>query len=450
MNVQEAYMILGVNSSDGDEIIKKRYRELIKLYHPDKHLEDNFQLATRKTQEINAAYELIAKVRGGDSEDSNWDLTVNMTYKGPKRPKGRINSNAYILRSKFGYDDIQVIWNPRKEDEYTFLNSFYKNIIKKLSSFKNDYDVLYVAPIIKRIEIFAAAEYIDAYRCVCDLYEINDVDGASIIIRIPTVCDVSDEVINLPVKLVYDVSVCKEPYAIKIFLQESGQYIGKYAGSQYSGSMYAACLVLLSQLVGVQIQGKIIDIGYNTYYDYENKCHKKQQFLNIRLDFSTMQPKRAKCVFAKNQNYIDELIDIYKKWSAFVNEYLYDKTFQVRNTEFLLKEKFNETSKKKIISPCVYKLSYRVFEGDNPRPQGEAICDDFSMLKFLSKKDLELLCDIYTFTSEYEMLRSHCKSKNRYFRYESENYIFILSISRQKSRNGPEHWHNVNVKIYLK
>ncbi len=65
----EAYGILGLSREDSDEDVKKKYRELVKKYHPDimrgKGLEDDFiELATRKLQEINSAYEEVKKERG--------------------------------------------------------------------------------------------------------------------------------------------------------------------------------------------------------------------------------------------------------------------------------------------------------------------------------------------------------------------------------------------------
>ena len=67
--LENAYKILGVSSSDDMKTIKKAYRELVKKYHPDiikaQGKDENYlKEATRKTQEINEAYELIKKVRG--------------------------------------------------------------------------------------------------------------------------------------------------------------------------------------------------------------------------------------------------------------------------------------------------------------------------------------------------------------------------------------------------
>jgi len=62
--LSEAYHRLGIPEDSSPEVIKSRYRELVKKYHPDilqgKGLDANFiESATKKLQEINAAYERI-------------------------------------------------------------------------------------------------------------------------------------------------------------------------------------------------------------------------------------------------------------------------------------------------------------------------------------------------------------------------------------------------------
>ena len=53
----DPYKVLGVEPGASDEEIKKAYRRLAKKYHPD--LNPGDELAARKMQEVNAAYEQI-------------------------------------------------------------------------------------------------------------------------------------------------------------------------------------------------------------------------------------------------------------------------------------------------------------------------------------------------------------------------------------------------------
>ena len=65
--VDDAYTILGIDSSATDDEVKKAYREMAKKNHPDKvsYLgEDVRKAAEQKFQEINNAYDKIKKQRG--------------------------------------------------------------------------------------------------------------------------------------------------------------------------------------------------------------------------------------------------------------------------------------------------------------------------------------------------------------------------------------------------
>ena len=53
---KDSYEILGISPAATDEEIKKRYRELSKLYHPDLHTDEN---SSERQKEINEAYDNI-------------------------------------------------------------------------------------------------------------------------------------------------------------------------------------------------------------------------------------------------------------------------------------------------------------------------------------------------------------------------------------------------------
>jgi DnaJ-domain-containing protein 1 len=57
------YEVLGLAHTATDAEIKSAYRRLMKENHPDKH-PDNVEAATKRTQEINAAYASIRRVKG--------------------------------------------------------------------------------------------------------------------------------------------------------------------------------------------------------------------------------------------------------------------------------------------------------------------------------------------------------------------------------------------------
>jgi DnaJ like chaperone protein len=67
-SLEDAYDALGVASSVDDKALKRAYRKLMSENHPDKLIaqgvpEDMIKLATERSQEIQAAYEMIKKSR---------------------------------------------------------------------------------------------------------------------------------------------------------------------------------------------------------------------------------------------------------------------------------------------------------------------------------------------------------------------------------------------------
>ena len=66
--LKEAYKMLGMSRSASDAEVKKAYRRLMNQHHPDKLVskglpEEMIQMATEKTQQIKAAYEMVKEAR---------------------------------------------------------------------------------------------------------------------------------------------------------------------------------------------------------------------------------------------------------------------------------------------------------------------------------------------------------------------------------------------------
>ena len=64
--VDNAYKVLGVDESSSDRDLKKAYRKLMSQHHPDKLVAkglppEMMEIAKQKTQDIQAAYELVSK-----------------------------------------------------------------------------------------------------------------------------------------------------------------------------------------------------------------------------------------------------------------------------------------------------------------------------------------------------------------------------------------------------
>jgi DnaJ like chaperone protein len=68
-SLDDAYRILGVTASDDEKTIKRAYRKRMAEHHPDKLVskglpEQAMEMAKKKTQDIQSAYELIKQKRG--------------------------------------------------------------------------------------------------------------------------------------------------------------------------------------------------------------------------------------------------------------------------------------------------------------------------------------------------------------------------------------------------
>lgn len=62
----DPYLLLGVDRGDGEDDIKRAYREMLGKYHPDRvqHLGEEFrEMAARKAKAINLAWQRIRKER---------------------------------------------------------------------------------------------------------------------------------------------------------------------------------------------------------------------------------------------------------------------------------------------------------------------------------------------------------------------------------------------------
>lgn len=65
-DLEKAFSVLELDSKSSPQEIKKKYRQLLKIWHTDKAGDDAelYEQMTRKTQEINNAYDIIKKAKG--------------------------------------------------------------------------------------------------------------------------------------------------------------------------------------------------------------------------------------------------------------------------------------------------------------------------------------------------------------------------------------------------
>ena len=65
-NIRNSYKLMGLEYNTDIETVKKKYRELSKLYHPDKYSNDTVEkqeIAKRNFQRLNTAYNNIKSIK---------------------------------------------------------------------------------------------------------------------------------------------------------------------------------------------------------------------------------------------------------------------------------------------------------------------------------------------------------------------------------------------------
>ena len=163
MTIEEAYSLLSVFRSSSNDEVKRSYRKLMKMYHPD--ICDDKEFAERQSKIINEAYSLIGKSRfGNNASDDNpeykdwiFQYTVSDPWKDLKTTP--VNNQGYFTRH-FGETGYRNIWNPNLESYDHFKSSFYRDIRITVQKISNGYGAYFDDLIIRVLMEYAAMEYV--------------------------------------------------------------------------------------------------------------------------------------------------------------------------------------------------------------------------------------------------------------------------------------------------
>ncbi|MBQ8978953.1 MAG: DnaJ domain-containing protein [Oscillospiraceae bacterium] len=121
----DAYEILGLPRSASEEDIKKRYRALVKEFHPDLHPDD--PTAARHMSEINAAYEAVRSGKAADIPVGHYrDGSMNGAPAGTWTDEKGTHYYAYedisdLIREMFGMKGSGAI------GDYEFVEMYISN-----------------------------------------------------------------------------------------------------------------------------------------------------------------------------------------------------------------------------------------------------------------------------------------------------------------------------------
>lgn len=118
------YEVLGVSPNDDEETIKKKYRELVKKYHPDRYVNTPMaETASEKMKEINEAYDMLTNK---NTQSNGYSGYGNNSWGGYSTGYGYNNYNYDT--SQISFETVRRLITSRRffEAEY-MLNSLPQN-----------------------------------------------------------------------------------------------------------------------------------------------------------------------------------------------------------------------------------------------------------------------------------------------------------------------------------
>ncbi len=137
MDINRAYLILGAQRGDSWENIKRRYRQMIQMYHPDSAGEDPASVFL--AQQINEAYHYLKNLQGSAEKTGGFQEKNGFRAQGTHRAdeyvheqqmyrrnaftwKAGKNEQAFCARNLYEgsgmYDSGQVLWHQTGHDKY--------------------------------------------------------------------------------------------------------------------------------------------------------------------------------------------------------------------------------------------------------------------------------------------------------------------------------------------
>lgn len=173
MNITKALALLGLTNNYTEEELKKAYRRLSKLNHPDSHANESPEAIdkyTRLTQDLNSAYEILKKNLKRKKETSTRDsyLDIQILF-----IKSKINSYYKECSAKKLMNLVNKLI-AKYNMKLTNINS-YLEISSILNLFKYELELLYKdygEKYAKKYKIpqFLVLRYVKEFDCDCKVF----------------------------------------------------------------------------------------------------------------------------------------------------------------------------------------------------------------------------------------------------------------------------------------
>ena len=142
-NGEDLYKILEVSKNASSENIKKSFRRLSLLNHPDKN--DNNQIKTDKFKQINKAYEILSNPDKRKQYDNQCNFPINFGKMGETNEMAHIDEINELMTEIFKFGSIPIYSQMYRFPSYNnvnFSNRNKSNVTMNNSRFQTHDDIL--------------------------------------------------------------------------------------------------------------------------------------------------------------------------------------------------------------------------------------------------------------------------------------------------------------------
>ncbi len=185
MNLEEAYRSLGAGRRDSLSIIKKKYHQLMRKYHPDSDREESKE-KLRTAQRLNEAYEMILAA-GAETEHIVW----KEPYTARKNESAFCERNVYLwygLYEDYGIHPEETArgryyWDPEQEEFAMLLRSVNEVCGNLLQEIERKFEIFHPEDMKNpalhtenRQKLFhmLMQEFVHPYECLEKIVEISE------------------------------------------------------------------------------------------------------------------------------------------------------------------------------------------------------------------------------------------------------------------------------------
>lgn len=103
------YKVLGVSHNATNGEIKKAYKKLALLYHPDKNQETDSAKAEEQFKQIGKAYEVLSDVKEREMYDNKWDSPFIFNAKDCHHRRNHFPTSTSSNKENFDFSDFSDI-----------------------------------------------------------------------------------------------------------------------------------------------------------------------------------------------------------------------------------------------------------------------------------------------------------------------------------------------------